>query len=101
MMERRLTVDDPAGLHARQAARFVRVASRFESRITIRHAGREADAKSLIGILGLAVGPSSVITLRAEGDDAEAAMATLALELAATSATGAEPAAGPSSSGDG
>jgi phosphotransferase system HPr (HPr) family protein len=80
--ERRVIVADPAGLHARQAAGIVRLASRFASRITIRHGGREADAKSLIGILGLAVGPSTEITLVAEGDDADAALKAMARSLA-------------------
>ena len=58
----RLTVIDPSGLHARPAARFVQAASRFASRIAIRHDGREADAKSLIALLGLTIRPSSEIS---------------------------------------
>ena len=61
MPDLRLIVIDPAGLHARPAARFVQAASRFTSRITIRHDGREADAKSLIALLGLTIRPSSEI----------------------------------------
>ena len=82
MPELTLTVVDPAGLHARPAARFVRAAARFESRIVIRHGGHEADAKSLIALLGLAIRPSSEIVLAADGPDAEAAIAALATELA-------------------
>ena len=82
MPELTLTVVDPAGLHARPAARFVRAAARFESRIVIRHGGHEADAKSLIALLGLAIRPSSEIVLVADGPDAEAAIAALATELA-------------------
>ncbi len=82
MPELILTVADPAGLHARPAARFVQAASRFESRIVIRHGGNEADAKSLIALLGLAIRPSSEIVLSAEGSDADAAIAALATELA-------------------
>jgi len=81
MAERNLTVIDPAGLHARPAARFVQIANRFGSRIVIRHADREADAKSLIALLGLTLRPESVITLVAEGPDAEAALAALTEEL--------------------
>jgi phosphotransferase system HPr (HPr) family protein len=81
MPERTLTVIDPAGLHARPAARFVQIANRFGSRIVIRHADREADAKSLIALLGLTVRPGSVITLTADGSDAEAALAALTEEL--------------------
>ena len=77
-----LTVADPSGLHARPAARFVQAASRFESRIVLRHGGREADAKSLIALLGLTIRPSSEIVIAAEGSDAEAALEALAAELA-------------------
>jgi phosphotransferase system HPr (HPr) family protein len=82
MPERTLIVADPAGLHARPAARFVQAASRFESRIVIRHDGHEADAKSLIALLGLAIRPTSEIVLAAEGPDADAAIAGLVSELA-------------------
>lgn len=82
MPEVRLVVSDPSGLHARPAARFVQAASRFASRIVIRQDGREADAKSLIAILGLTIRPSSEITLASEGPDADAAIAALVAELA-------------------
>lgn len=82
MPEVRLVVSDPSGLHARPAARFVQAASRFASRIVIRQDGREADAKSLIAILGLTIRPSSEITLASEGPDADAAIAALEAELA-------------------
>lgn len=82
MSEVHLVVTDPSGLHARPAARFVQAASRFTSRIVIRQDGREADAKSLIAILGLTVRPSSQITLAAEGPDADAAITALEAELA-------------------
>ena len=74
-------VIDPSGLHARPAARFVQAASRFASRIVLRQDGREADAKSLIALLGLTIRPSSEITLTADGPDADAALAALAAEL--------------------
>jgi phosphocarrier protein HPr len=82
MAEIRLLVVDPSGLHARPAARFVKAASRFSSRILVRGDGREADAKSLIALLGLTVRPSSEITLSADGPDADEALATLTAELA-------------------
>jgi phosphotransferase system HPr (HPr) family protein len=81
MPDLRLTVIDPSGLHARPAARFVQAASRFSCQITIRHDGREADAKSLIALLGLTIRPSSEITLTADGPDADEALAALAAEL--------------------
>ena len=82
MAEVQLVVVDPSGLHARPAARFVQAASRFSSRIVIREDGREADAKSLIALLGLTIRPSSHITLAAEGPDAEDALKALTEELA-------------------
>jgi phosphotransferase system HPr (HPr) family protein len=78
----RLSIVDPTGLHARPAARFVQAASRFASRVTVEHAGREADAKSLIGLLSLALRPGSLIELVAEGDDENEAITVLAGELA-------------------
>lgn len=92
MPDIRLTVIDPSGLHARPAARFVQAASRFSSRIAIRHEGREADAKSLIALLGLTIRPSSEITLMADGPDADEALAALAAELTPYVAAAAEPA---------
>jgi phosphocarrier protein len=77
-----LTVIDPSGLHARPAARFVQAASRFASRVVIRQDGREADAKSLIALLGLTIRPSTQIVLAADGPDADAAVAALTAELA-------------------
>jgi phosphocarrier protein HPr len=82
MAEIRLLVVDPSGLHARPAAKFVKAASRFASRILIRENGREADAKSLIALLGLTIRPSSEITLSADGPDADEALAALTAELA-------------------
>ena len=81
MQELTLLVADPAGLHARPAARFVQAASRFESRIVLRYGGREADAKSLIALLGLTIRPSTEITLTADGPDADEALTALAAEL--------------------
>ena len=92
MPDLRLTVIDPSGLHARPAARFVQAASRFASRIAIRHDGREADAKSLIALLGLTIRPSTEITLTADGPDADEALAALAAELTPYVAAAAEPA---------
>jgi len=92
MPDIRLTVIDPSGLHARPAARFVQAASRFSSRIAIRHDGREADAKSLIALLGLTIRPSSEITLTADGPDADEALAALAAELTPYVAAAVEPA---------
>jgi phosphotransferase system HPr (HPr) family protein len=76
-----LVVTDPAGLQARPAARFVQVASRFTSGVTIRLGDRVADAKSLIAVLGLTIRPGTEIVLVTDGPDADAALEALAAEL--------------------
>jgi phosphotransferase system HPr (HPr) family protein len=82
MAEMRFLLVDPSGLHARPAARFVQTASRFHSTVTIIHGTREANAKSLLSLLGLALRDGSEIALRADGEDADAALAALTTELA-------------------
>jgi phosphotransferase system HPr (HPr) family protein len=96
MPERRVVVIDPAGLHARPAARFVQVASRFTSAVSIRVGDRTADAKSLIAVLGLTIRPATEIVLATDGPDADAALDALVAELSpylttATPAVVAEP----------
>jgi phosphocarrier protein HPr len=82
MGEVRFLLIDPSGLHARPAARFVQTASRFRSTVTITHGTKEASAKSLLSLLGLALRQGSEIALRADGEDADAALAALTTELA-------------------
>ena len=81
MAQLHLTVIDPAGLHARPAAKVVRVASRFRSRIVLQSGERTVDVKSLIALLGLTIRPLTEITLTAEGPDADDALAALVEEL--------------------
>jgi len=82
MPELRITVIDPAGLHARPAAKFVQAASRFSAAISIGHGDRFVDAKSLVALLSLGVRPGNQVVLRAEGADASGALSALASELA-------------------
>lgn len=77
MREIEVTVGHPEGLHARPAARFVQTARRFRSRIWVLYNGREADAKSLLSLLVLGVEQGAVITIRAEGEDAEQSLEAL------------------------
>jgi phosphotransferase system HPr (HPr) family protein len=102
MSEARVTLADPAGLHARQAAGVVRIASRFEARVCIGHAGQTADGRSLLELLSLGAGPGTELTLVAEGPEADAALAALTLDLVSPSP---EPGGGavptPSSARDG
>ena len=65
-------------LHARPAADFVRTAMGFDASIQVGAGEREADAKSLLGVLALGAKGGTPLRLRADGDDAPAALAALA-----------------------
>jgi phosphotransferase system HPr (HPr) family protein len=65
-------------LHARPAADFVRAAMRFSSEVSVAVDEREVDAKSLLSILALGAKRGTSLRLRAEGEDAAAAIAALA-----------------------
>ncbi len=77
------TIKDEVGLHARPAAVFVRTASAFASEITVTRDNRSADAKSLLEVLQLEAGKGVDITVTAEGDDADDALAALKAVLEA------------------
>ena len=78
MIERSVTVTNSLGLHARPAAQLVRLASSFESHIELVKDDMSVNAKSIMGVMMLAAECGSTLQLRAEGDDAEAALAALA-----------------------
>jgi len=64
-------------MHARAAARFVHIASSFDSRVRVGRGNRVMDGKSIMGILLLAASKGSVITISAEGADEQEAVDTL------------------------
>jgi phosphocarrier protein len=76
--EKRVQIVNVLGLHARAAARFVRAATRFHSKVTITKDGNTTDGKSILGILFLAASTGSEITIRASGEDENEAVDTLA-----------------------
>ncbi|MFB3069268.1 MAG: HPr family phosphocarrier protein [Gemmatimonadales bacterium] len=75
--ERRVTVINELGLHARPAAEFVKLASRFESEIHLTKDGDAVNGKSIMGVMTLAAECGAELTLRADGSDAEAAVTAL------------------------
>ena len=77
MVERTVGILNPLGLHARAAARFVRTASRFSSKVTVSKEGTTIDGKSILGILFLAATSGSELTIAASGDDEEEAVVAL------------------------
>jgi phosphocarrier protein len=82
MPERSVTIVNKLGIHARPAAEIVKTAARFKSSIVIIRDELEVNAKSIMGVMMLAAEQGAVITLRAEGPDAEAALDALAALVA-------------------
>lgn len=78
MAERETTVGPEEGLHARPARSFVQTAKGFSSEIAVLKGGREANAKSPLKLMTLGAKKGDAITIRAEGEDAEAAVEALA-----------------------
>ena len=66
-------VKNKRGLHARAAAQFVRVSSKYDSDIRIKKDGYEVDGKSILGVLSLAAIKGSTIEILTEGDDSQQA----------------------------
>jgi phosphocarrier protein len=78
MTTRSVAVTNQLGLHARAAARFVHLATRFESQIRVGRNARVMDGKSIMGILLLAAARGTTITISADGADEDAAVGALA-----------------------
>ena len=76
-VEQSFTIVNSLGLHARAAASFVNLANKFESEILVELQGQEVNGKSIMGLLILAAAPGMVLTIKARGEDASRAMASL------------------------
>ena len=72
-----LTVSNKLGVHARPAAMFVKIASKFDCEIMVEKDGEVVNGKSIMGLMMLAAGPGSKITVRASGASAPDAVAEL------------------------
>jgi phosphocarrier protein HPr len=77
MTSRSVTVTNPLGLHARAAARFVHLATRFTSQIRVTRDAKVMDGKSIMGILLLAAAHGTTLTISAEGVDETTAVDAL------------------------
>lgn len=82
MIERHAAIVNSLGMHARPAAQVVRLASGFKSAIELEHDGQVVNGKSIMGVMTLAAECGAIIKVRANGEDAEAALVAL-LELIA------------------
>ena len=78
MVTRTVTIKNAQGLHARPATFFVQKANAFKCSIWVEKGDRRVNAKSLLGILSMAVTKGMEITLLADGQDAAAALDALA-----------------------
>ena len=82
MPEREVRILNKLGIHARPAAEIVKTAGKFKSNIIIDRDDLEVNAKSIMGVMMLAAEFGATITLRATGDDADAALDALAAVIA-------------------
>lgn len=77
-VRRTVTICNRRGLHARAAARFVRLAERFDADVVVAKNGTSVSGMSIMGLMMLAAGPGTTIELRATGREAAQAIEALA-----------------------
>src|SRR5215467_8637596 len=76
-MTKDLVVANKLGIHARPAAMFVKTANRFSCEIFVEKDGEKVNGKSIMGLMMLAAGPGSKVTVSAHGHDASQALTEL------------------------
>jgi len=77
IMTKDFLVSNKLGIHARPAAMFVKTANRFTCDIFVEKDGEKVNGKSIMGLMMLAAGPGSRLTVHAHGHDASQALAEL------------------------
>ncbi|HEX7967314.1 MAG TPA: HPr family phosphocarrier protein [Stellaceae bacterium] len=77
-LRRTVTICNKRGLHARAAARFVKLAWQFDAEVMVAKNGAAVSGRSIMGLMMLAAGPGTAIELRATGREAERAITALA-----------------------
>ena len=82
MVSQHVTVVNQLGMHARAAAKFVHLATRFQAHVRVARDRREMDGKSIMGILLLAAARGTTITISADGSDEREAIDALAALVA-------------------
>ncbi|MFO1488981.1 MAG: HPr family phosphocarrier protein [Verrucomicrobiota bacterium] len=76
-IERDFHVSNKLGIHARPAALFVKTANRFKCDVFVEKDGEKVNGKSIMGLMMLAAGPGSKLTISAHGPDASSAIAEI------------------------
>jgi phosphotransferase system HPr (HPr) family protein len=77
-MEQEVRIENKLGLHLRAAALFIETANKFKSEVFLQNASRRVNAKSIMGLMTLAAAKGAVVKIIVEGEDAPAALASLA-----------------------
>src|SRR6266699_3187456 len=77
MMTKDFHIGNKLGIHARPAALFVKTANRFTCDIFVEKDGEKVNGKSIMGLMMLAAGPGSKLTVHAQGHDASQALAEI------------------------
>ena len=75
--QRKCLINNRLGLHARAAAKFVRLAEAFESEVWVIHNGIRVSGVSILGLMMLAAGPGSALTIEISGIDSIEALGSL------------------------
>ena len=74
MLEKDIVISNRLGLHARASAKLVQLVNGFKSSVMLIGNGREVNAKSIMGVMMLAAGLGSTVTVRADGPDEQNAL---------------------------
>lgn len=81
-ISRQLEITNQRGLHARASARFVKCVEGFDATVTVSHDGHTVPGTSILGLMMLAAAKGTIITVSAEGPEADAAMEAITAMLA-------------------
>ncbi len=77
LVKKDLLITNKLGIHARPAAMFVKTANRFACDVFVEKDGETINGKSIMGLMMLAAGPGSTVTLHAHGNDAAQAVSEI------------------------
>ncbi|WP_070119424.1 phosphocarrier protein HPr [Bacillus marinisedimentorum] len=77
MAEKTFTITDETGIHARPATQLVNKAGHYQSDVTLEYKGKTVNLKSIMGVMSLGVPQGAEVTIKAEGSDADEALAGL------------------------
>jgi phosphocarrier protein HPr len=79
MQQREIEIVNKLGLHARASAKLTQLAAKYQCDVSLARNGRKVNAKSIMGVMMLAAGKGSLITLETDGPDETEAMTAIAV----------------------